>query len=142
MKERIIKFLREENKKPALFADEIGVQASGISHIISGRNNPSLDFIIKMLERYNYLSADWLLFGKGEMYKIKQNPSLFGEHNLFTYTEDKSFKHSDNLENKDGGIITTQIPQESNEKSRIQKNVSKIVWFYDDNTFEEFTRGE
>ena len=49
MKERILAFLQSENKSTAQFAEEIGVQPSGISHILSGRNNPSLDFVIKML---------------------------------------------------------------------------------------------
>lgn len=69
MKERIIGFLQAENKSSSQFAEEIGVQPSSISHIISGRNNPSLDFVLKMLKRYDYIAADWLLFGKGEMYR-------------------------------------------------------------------------
>ena len=52
MKDRIQAFLQSENKSYAQFAEEIGVQPSGISHILSGRNNPSLDFVIKMLHRY------------------------------------------------------------------------------------------
>ena len=55
MKERIIEFLKAENKSSAQFAEEIGVQPSGISHILSGRNKPSLDFVIKMLEKYKFL---------------------------------------------------------------------------------------
>lgn len=125
MKERIIQFLKEENKSSAQFAEEIGVQPSGISHIISGRNNPSLEFITKMLERYNYLSTDWLLFGKGEMYGVKHK-----QFNLFTIDSDD--------------ITPQQMPEkgqtsEAKEKNLNKKNVSKIVWFYDDNTFEEFT---
>ena len=77
MKERLIEFLRIENKSSAQLAEEIGVQASGISHIISGRNNPSLDFVLKMLEKYKYLSTDWLLFGKGAMYKESRMQNLF-----------------------------------------------------------------
>jgi transcriptional regulator with XRE-family HTH domain len=69
MKERIFEFLRAENKSSSQFAEEIGVQPSGVSHILSGRNNPSLDFVLKMLEKYRYLSTEWLLFGKGSMYK-------------------------------------------------------------------------
>ena len=63
MKERLLEFLKNENKSSAQLADEIGVQASGISHILSGRNNPSLDFVLKMLEKYSFLSTEWLLFG-------------------------------------------------------------------------------
>jgi len=146
MKERILQFLKEENKTSAQFAEEIGVQPSGISHIISGRNNPSLEFVLKMLEKYNYLSTDWLLFGKGEMYKIKQNPSLFDEYHTVINTENKQPKLFDNVNNNTSVEMpqitaATQTP-EVNEKIRKQKNVSKIVWFYDDNTFEEFMRWE
>ena len=133
MKDRILQFLKEENKTSAQFAEEIGVQPSGISHITSGRNNPSLDFIIKMLEKYNYLSTDWLLFGKGEMYRT---PTPFNDHNLFNQHKEQFNKLTDNVEN-----ITSQITTETQlRKNSNQKSVSKIVWFYDDNTFEEFTR--
>jgi len=54
MKERILEFLKNENKTSAQFAEEIGVQPSGISHIISGRNNPSLDFVIKILKNIHF----------------------------------------------------------------------------------------
>lgn len=54
---------------PSQFADEIGVQRSGVSHILSGRNKPSLDFILKILTRFPEVDADWLLFGKGSMVK-------------------------------------------------------------------------
>jgi transcriptional regulator with XRE-family HTH domain len=69
MKERILAFLQNENKSYAQFAEEIGVQPSGISHILSGRNNPSLDFVMKMLQKYHSLSEEWLLFGRGPMCK-------------------------------------------------------------------------
>ena len=145
MKERILQFLKEENKTSAQFAEEIGVQPSGISHIVSGRNNPSLEFVIKMLERYNYLSTDWLLFGKGEMYNIKQTPSLFDEYSTSTKAKNNLFEQFDNLADNNNAKISritleTQTA-EAKEKNSEQKNVSKIVWFYDDNTFEEFVRG-
>ncbi|MFO7755820.1 MAG: helix-turn-helix transcriptional regulator [Bacteroidales bacterium] len=69
MKDRIQQFLRSENKSSSKFAEEIGVQPSGVSHVLSGRNKPSLDFILKMLNTYPSVNTDWLLFGKGEMYK-------------------------------------------------------------------------
>ena len=45
-------------------ADRIGVQRSAISHILSGRNKPSLDFILKVLESFENVSSDWLLMGQ------------------------------------------------------------------------------
>lgn len=87
MKDRILVFLNNENKSYAQFAEEIGVQPSGISHILSGRNNPSLDFVLKMLHRYPSLSAEWLLFGHGSMYKQVSEPTLFNEEPLNLVSE-------------------------------------------------------
>src|SRR5574344_1176891 len=67
---------------PTQFADEIGVQRSSISHILSGRNNPSLDIITKILHRYVEVDSNWLVLGKGAMYAKKENTSslsLFDE---------------------------------------------------------------
>lgn len=69
MKERIILLIRAMNFTAAQFADEIGVQKSGISHIISGRNNPSLDFVQKILQRFPEVNMEWLIMGKGSMIK-------------------------------------------------------------------------
>lgn len=141
MKERILEFLRSENKSSAQLAEEIGVQPSGISHILSGRNNPSLDFVLKMLEKYKYLSTDWLLFGKGEMYKENQAQSLFDE--TLNLKNDRNSDTSDSLntDNKfdfqnfsSGNSVqdTLTRPKSGNYK------VIKIVWFYDNNSFEEY----
>ena len=49
----------------SMFADKIGVQRSSISHILSGRNKPSLDFILKVIAEFNEVDMYWLLNGKG-----------------------------------------------------------------------------
>ncbi len=69
MKDRIILLIKAKNLTAAQFADEINVQKSSISHIISGRNNASLDFIQKILFRYPDVNMDWLMFGKGPIFK-------------------------------------------------------------------------
>src|SRR5665648_678378 len=88
MKARILAFLQNENKSYAQFAEEIGVQPSGISHILSGRNKPSLDFVLKMLEKYHFLSTEWLLFGRGSMYKDSRMQTLFEESKLSNQEQD------------------------------------------------------
>lgn len=65
---RINLILRAKNITARQFAEEIGIQPSGMSHILSGRNNPSLDFVAKVLRRYPEIDANWLLLGRGEMY--------------------------------------------------------------------------
>jgi transcriptional regulator with XRE-family HTH domain len=69
MKDRITLLIKAKNLTAAQFADEIGVQKSSISHIISGRNNASLDFIQKVLVTYPEVNMDWLMFGKGPLFK-------------------------------------------------------------------------
>ncbi len=69
MKDRIILLIKAKNLTAAQFADEIGVQKSSISHIISGRNNASLDFVQKVLTTYPDVNMEWLMFGKGPLFK-------------------------------------------------------------------------
>jgi transcriptional regulator with XRE-family HTH domain len=141
MKERLLEFLRAENKSSAQFAEEIGVQPSGISHIISGRNNPSLDFILKMLEKYQFLSTDWLLFGKGSMYKESKMRTLFDQDVLITGNVDSDFIQKEPL--KPDLAINKNIKDLSENETTDNKpdnrsSISRIIWFYDNNSFEEY----
>lgn len=68
MNSRLLQFLNAENITQAQFADSIGVARASISHIISGRNKPSYEFISAMMKRYPQLNAEWLILGKGRMY--------------------------------------------------------------------------
>ena len=86
MKDRITLLIKAKNYTSAQFADEIGVQKSGISHIISGRNNPSLDFVQKILTRFPEVSIEWLILGKGPMFSsdVPRQPNL--ETTLFPFS--------------------------------------------------------
>ena len=82
MNERLRQFLDMENLSPARFAEVLGIQRSGISHLLSGRNNPSFEFIQKMMIAYPELNYEWLILGKGRPYKSDRTvpacaPSLF-----------------------------------------------------------------
>jgi transcriptional regulator with XRE-family HTH domain len=141
MKERLLEFLKAENKSSAQLAEEISVQPSGISHILSGRNNPSLDFVLKMLEKYKFLSTDWLLFGKGSMYKDIKMQTLFDEITIVDKEIDtkllKNEPRKSEIEfqdvRKDEQTKDSEVPTKN--KASI---VEKIVWFYDNNSFEEY----
>jgi transcriptional regulator with XRE-family HTH domain len=76
MKDRLLKFLNKEQLSHARFAEIIGVQPSSISHILSGRNNPGFEFIQKILTNYPQLNAEWLILGKGNMFR--QSESMQG----------------------------------------------------------------
>lgn len=68
MIDRINLVLKAKNITARQFAEEIGIQPSGMSHIMSGRNKPSLEFVAKVIRRYPEIDANWLLMGRGEMY--------------------------------------------------------------------------
>jgi transcriptional regulator with XRE-family HTH domain len=141
MKERLLEFLKRENKSSAQLAEEIGVQASGISHILSGRNNPSLDFILKMLEKYEFLSTDWILFGKGAMYKDGKLQTLFDYEpgNLRENSERPDLKEFNIPEIENQDAIKSKLANNSvNSTNTNTAGVVRIVWFYENNSFEEF----
>ena len=138
MKERILEFLIKENKSAAHMAEEIGVQPSGISHILSGRNKPSLDFVVKMLEKYKFLSSDWLLFGKGNMYRDVAVQNLFKESDSEAVNDDgRNVLDADN--HKD--IKENLLEKTSFKNQKEESTVEKIVWFYSDNSFRAFLPG-
>ncbi len=59
--DKIKQILIDKNISPSYFADEIGVQRSSISHILSGRNRPSFDIIQKIIRRFPELGYDWIM---------------------------------------------------------------------------------
>jgi transcriptional regulator with XRE-family HTH domain len=141
MKERILEFLKAENKSSAQFAEEIGVQPSGISHILSGRNNPSLDFILKMLEKYHFLSTEWLLFGRGSMYKDSRMQSLFEENKNPPPDKDLNmFENSDILKGNEEKVADLTFSDTASKRTNSAKSgsLSRIIWFFGDNSFEEY----
>ncbi len=144
MKDRILAFLQSENKSAAQFAEEIGVQPSGISHILSGRNNPSLDFVMKMLHRYSSLSAEWLLFGRGAMYKYTSQPTLFdiplsegisgGAATEVTELPSEPVYSSDRPETSSEAVS----PGDDNHAMK-EKVLTKVLLFYSDKSCSEYT---
>lgn len=74
MRDRLEKFIKSEGLTPTRFAEVMGVQPSSISHLLGGRNKPSYDFIEKMLLRFPKLNPDWLILGKGSVYRWQEAP--------------------------------------------------------------------
>lgn len=131
MKERILQFIQSEQISSTQFADAIGVQRSSVSHILSGRNNPSFDFIQKILIAYPQVSAEWLILGNGAMYKqewsrelFDENPSVYGD---VTRNEQGKLERNE----KTGG-------EEDNAIKIEPSDIERIVIFYKNNTFTEY----
>lgn len=121
------------NLSPSQFADEISVQRSSLSHILSGRNKPSLDFVTKLLTSYPEINSDWLLFGKGTMISkaVKPEPVMLKEEKK---VEDTVPKAAEKPEEKSLPAKT----RESDPKTAILptgKTIGEIILLFDDSTF-------
>lgn len=73
MKDRILQLMKSANLSNAEFAEKIGISTSSLSHIFSGRNNPSLDVVMRIHKSYPSVNLNWLLYGEGEMYGGVEN---------------------------------------------------------------------
>ena len=135
MKDRILQLLEEKAMTLAAFADEIGVERSTMSHIKSGRSNPSLDVALKILERFPEVSTDWLILGKGSMFGQITNPY---EPTLFDQTQPTA-SYTDEYAQKQAPETASQSTSLQNEPST-QRSIVRVILFYDDNTFEQIDK--
>lgn len=142
MKERILAVMEHEGLTPSKFAEAIGIQRSAMSHIISGRNNPSLDVLLKVLEKFTYVDSDWLLFGKGTMMRqhVLTNPDLFTNVPINAPEEQETPEYRKEIR-VETPVNTPKQPviEQIICPEKPSRNVSKIMIFYSDNTFETFT---
>ena len=135
MIERILGILKSKNLSPAQFADMINVQRSSISHLIAGRNKPSLEFVQKILKAFPEIRSDWLLFGKGEMMSVDladQPESEIPDSELLFKEE---LPKERTVEPKKPEIDKVQKKKLADPDGR---KIEKIVYFYKDNTFREY----
>jgi len=136
METRIQRLIGSENLSPTKFADIIGVQRSAISHILSGRNKPSFDLIQKILSKFPRVSSEWLLMGRGEMYKTTIQQRLF----------DVDVKPTDNKTQTKPPVSQENasiIPETREPENRIKENnIERIIIFYSDKSFKEYIPGE
>ena len=144
MKERIAEIMKKENLSPASFAESIGIQRSALSHILNGRNNPSLDVVMKIHQRYNYINLEWLLYGKGsmtsqEVTKDGLQPSLFEENEINPSDDTVGNEYRKEIGSKTVEITPKEIVREEIRYiERPQRKITEIRIFFDDNTFEIF----
>lgn len=142
-KERIEEVMEAEKLNATQFAAEIGIQGSTLSHILNGRNNPSLDVLKRILDRFRTISSDWLILGIGSMYRQianSQQPVLFDLPPVNTQqdTSMETVRSASSIASTD-----QSVPLQAKEKTSIQlsdKTITRILIFYSDNTFEEWKK--
>lgn len=165
MTNRIQEILNRYNLTAAKLADQLEVPRSTISHILTGRNKPSLEFIQKLLQNFPDLNTDWLLKGDGTM-KRSQHDLFSSLESVDTQKVDKPEENDTvekkyppenppeppqanadgNDENLRGVKNEPEIPDSSEYHSFIdekkveikRKKIIRILTFYSDSTFDEF----
>ena len=116
IQERIQVILKMHHLTPSAFADKIGVQRSSISHVLSGRNKPGLDFLEKILIQFPRVNAHWLITGKISDVKTISDPQK----------EESTIKPP------------TSPVGHDNSNSEVKSDIERIMIFYKDGTFKAY----
>ena len=116
MNQRLQQFLNAENLSQSQFADRLGVAKASVSYILAGRNKPGYDFIVSLSRQFPNLNLEWLINGRGRMYKVT------GQEAEIPVPE------ADNIFENTPESIESQIDQ---------PKIVKVVIFYDNGTFQE-----
>lgn len=145
LKDRIAHIMRSKNLTATQLADDLQVQRSGISHLLSGRNKPSLDFVMKLKQTYPEYNLDWLILGTGPItisspQRMAQKPQqvLFEEkisERVDSEPENREEKeHFESVKQQEG--IKKAPSYEGALLNSLNAGIDKIILIYDDQSFE------
>lgn len=148
MKEKLEFIRQKEQMNASELAKKLGVEASAISHIKSGRNKPSFDFVVKILAAFPHINPDWLLLDRGPYSRADVSDTVpladvaadvvredisspAGEVSLFDAAENIAFSQ---------GVQSAQNCEELNFPlpQRSGKIVERIIVLYSDKSFESY----
>ncbi len=116
---RIKKIILFYGISAAQLADKIGVQRSSISHLLSGRNKPSLDFVMKIVKAYDTVDLYWLLNGKGSFPKLENPKTAILESSKEIKKAPAAYLEPDTL-------------------TQLEDSVEHIIIFYKNGTFKKY----
>jgi len=137
MKDRLQQFLTLEQLSPARLSEIIGIQRSGLSHILSGRNKPGFDFINKLLLKFPAINAEWLITGKGKIYKEQLSHSVdlkADNESTVQYSDNTLFREETQVPEPSENLIKEKIWTDDSKKRALKK----MILIYSDGTFVEY----
>lgn len=145
MKDRLQRILQEKQLTSARLADRIEVQRSSISHILSGRNKPSMDFMEKILSTFPEISGDWLITGRGAMYKDGRGSAPSEEAKWVTpsnnrqglFDTDETMEAPVNKSVENRSAVNQEREYAPVPPPKPAKVVKRVVIYYDDNSYDE-----
>ena len=136
MKDRIAHIIRAKNLTAAEFAVRLGIQPSNISHLLSGRNNPSLDFVRKLKETFPEYNLDWIIFGKGPM-TVSEPFVVTSPPPEINSTDPQEQENTPNTSVEDSSSVEKDpILFEESPISTSPSSLKQLILVYPDNTFE------
>lgn len=140
LNDKIKQILVDKSISPSHFADEIGVQRSSISHILAGRNKPSLDIVQKIIRRYPDLGMEWI-WEDDEMPAISTPETVSETRNYSSKNTQK--EHStvalDSREKIQPVPTAVQNNLSSPDSESFEtKSIERILIFYSDGTFKQY----
>lgn len=139
MKDRIAHIMRAQNLKASDLAELLGIQPSGISHILSGRNQPSLDFVKKIKETFPEYNLDWIIFGKGPMTTsepFKEKPVLLS--NESEISTDSESAPSLFTPTADISVDAPVTPKPDTTPNLSDSGIQSVIILYNDGSFASF----
>lgn len=149
MKERITKIMQKEEMSSVQFAEKIDISPSSLSHILNGRNKPSLEVVMKIHKACSYVNLLWLLYGEGEMEMPADNQNvedsgisgmmMLGENPIFASYGAEERENRKEMEVRTPVFAPKEIVRE--EVKYIEKPAKKITEiriFFDNGTYETF----
>lgn len=134
--DRIKMLIEKENVSLQFFANEIGITPGGLNHILTGRNKPRYDMLLKIVSKYGDLSLDWLMLGNLPMYKKeKAILSSSAELNLFdTDSKDlleiKEIHKLKNIKKSEKSLIESSVKEFS-----MSEAIEEIRVYFNNKTY-------
>ena len=132
MKDRIAHIMRAKNLKATDFAALLGIQPSAVSHILAGRNNPSLEFVKKIKETFPEYNLDWIIFGTGPMTSSEPYKEAFDEARSATlFDVAPEVQETPLAIPTEPGLVSDDLGNPA---------PKKVLVLYEDGTFEQFVQ--
>lgn len=144
MKDKLELLLREKQLNATSLARLLEIQPSGISHILSGRNKPSFDLVVKILRIFPDINPDWLLLDSFEVWRDGKEQT--NGSTLFSSEQSNTINNPDiaepkNIEFSEGNAdLKNEKPSIFHPTKNGAKDVERIVVLYTDGSFDSYTR--
>ena len=150
MREKLLKLMKYEKLSSSRLAEILEIQPSSISHILSGRNKPSFDFLVKILRRFPTLNPDWLLLDSDQMYRQSDESAALKDNQVIapistSTIQAGSSEHRQNNSSNDSSVANnnstkrttpTELPFTNNQN--VNKTIERVIVLYSHKSFEAF----